>query len=273
MIPLRVLSMFTGIGGLDLGLQQAGMRIAGQVEIDPWCRSVLDRHWPEVPKHDDARTAADWWARSGGGGVDVVAGGPPCQPFSLSGARRGISDERWLWPAMAATVRALRPAYVIVENVSALIRHGSGRAFGWILGDLAELGFNAEWGVLSACAMGAPHPRERLFLVAYPDSCHGQPRVGAGQGFSLPGFPRGVRESASGRAAARAWRDRVDGAVATASSDDRNSDGIATRMVESGGNAVVPQVAEIVGRYVMAIHQSRSAAVDASSVACPSSSM
>jgi DNA (cytosine-5)-methyltransferase 1 len=154
-----------------------------------------------------------------------------------------------MWPAMADTIRELRPRYVIVENVPALVRDRI--AFGWILADLAELGFDAEWSLLSACAMGAPHPRERLLLVAYANCGDGNERLGTGREL---GLARPRRRPCAGqccRAEAGAWRDRVDWAVETACVDDRNADGAAARMVEAGGNAVVPQVAEHIGRMIM----------------------
>jgi DNA (cytosine-5)-methyltransferase 1 len=246
---VNVLSLFTGIGGLDLGLQRAGMTIAGQVEIDPWCRRVLAKHWPEVPRHDDVRTCTDWWDAEPRPPVGLVAGGPPCQPFSHAGRKRGIFDERWMWPAMAAVVRAVRPRFVLVENVAALVRDRV--AFGWVLGDLASLGFDAEWSLLSACAMGAPHPRERLLLVAYANSGHGQARLGTGQELGLARLQRRQRTGQGSRADARAWRDRVDWALEAARLDDRDADGSAAAMVEALGNAVVPQVAEHIGRMIM----------------------
>jgi DNA (cytosine-5)-methyltransferase 1 len=129
-----------------------------------------------------------------------------------------------------------------VENVTELITDRD--AFGWLLGDLAELRFDAEWGVLSACSVGAPHVRQRLFIVAYPDSSDGQERLGirpqrSGQ---IPDF--GDR--------ARAWRDRVIGSLETSRTDGREIDGSARRMVAAGGNAVVPQVAEHIGRLILA---------------------
>ena len=244
---MNVLSLFSGIGGLDLGLERAGMTIAGQVEIDPWCRKVLAKHWPEVPRHDDVRTAAGWWG--GRHAPDLVAGGFPCQPFSIAGNRRGIADERWMWPAMAAVIRQLRPRYVVVENVPALLADRD--AFGWLLGDLADLGFDAEWSLLSACAVGAPHPRERLLLVAYANGIHGQAGLGPGKELGVTGPERRSRPSQPGGPGARSWRDRVDWAVEAACVDDRNAHGSARRMVEAGGNAVVPQVAEHVGRLIM----------------------
>ena len=96
---VNVLSLFSGIGGLDLGLERAGMTVVGQVEIDPWCRKVLAKHWPEVPRHDDVRTAAGWWG--GRRAPDLVCGGFPCQPVSYAGLGLAQSDPRWLWPLMA----------------------------------------------------------------------------------------------------------------------------------------------------------------------------
>lgn len=114
---MNVLSLFSGIGGLELGLERAGMTVVGQVEIDPFCRRVLAKHWPEVPRHDDVRTAVAWWLDRARPAVDVVAGGFPCQPFSNAGHKRGIADERWGWPWMADVVRAVRPRFVVMENV------------------------------------------------------------------------------------------------------------------------------------------------------------
>lgn len=234
---MNVLSLFAGIGGLELGLERAGMRVVGQVEIDPFCREVLAKHWPEVSRHGDVRTAVDWWRSEPRPEVDVIAGGFPCQPFSSAGHRRGLADDRWLWPAFADVVRSLRPRYVVVENVPALLRDRD--AFGWLLGDLAAFGFDAEWGVLSACAVGAPHTRERLFVVAYPAGI-GRPRLwSAQQGQSSSEFAR--------RGAERGWP------WATESRPHGVAYGIPRGMDrrQALGNAVVPQVAEYIGRLIM----------------------
>ena len=238
---MNVLSLFAGIGGLDLGLERAGMTVVGQVELDPFCRRVLERHWPDVPRHDDVRTAVAWWVRRGAPAVDVVCGGFPCQPFSTAGLRRGTADERWGWPWMCDVVRAVRPQYVVVENVAALLADRN--AFGWLLADLADLGFDAEWSVLSACAVGAPHARERLFLVAYTNRSDGTARLGP--------FADGTASLQPAGHVAGSWRDRVDGAVEAARSDDRETHGLPRQMVRALGNAVVPQVAEHIGRMVM----------------------
>ncbi len=172
-MTFNVLSLFSGIGGLrrlDLGLERAGMTITGQVEIDPWCRSILARHWPEVPRHDDVRTAADWWGDRAA--PDLVAGGFPCQPVSSAGKRLAQADSRWLWPAFAQVIRHLGPRLVLVENVPGLLVRGMGD----VLGDLASLGYDAEWDCVPAAFVGAPHIRNRVWIVAYPQRSG---RVGA----------------------------------------------------------------------------------------------
>jgi DNA (cytosine-5)-methyltransferase 1 len=153
-------SLFSGIGGMDLGLERAGLTCRWQVEIDEYCSRVLAKHWPEVKRYRDVKTiqAAELEP------VDLICGGFPCQPVSVAGKRLAQSDERWLWPEFYRIVRLVRPRFILVENVPGLFTAGIGD----ILGDLAAGGYDAEWSVLSACAMGAPHTRERLFIVAYP---------------------------------------------------------------------------------------------------------
>jgi DNA (cytosine-5)-methyltransferase 1 len=241
---MNVLSLFSGIGGLELGLERAGMTTVGQVELDPYCRQVLAKHWPEVPRHDDVRTAGAWWLSESRPEVDVVCGGFPCQPFSTAGLRAGTGDERWGWPWMESVVRMVRPRFVIVENVAELLRDRL--AFGLVLSGLAELGFDAEWGVLSACAVGAPHARRRVFVVAHPAG-HALPR-------QVPPHPRrgktGRDEPRGGhRSARRDWWVREPAL-------DRVAHGVPRSVVRDPlhglGNAVVPQVAERIGRVIMA---------------------
>lgn len=241
MSQLNVLSLFAGIGGIDLGLERAGMNTVGQVEIDPFCQRVLARHWPEVPRHDDVRTTAEWWAEKQRPPVHVVAGGFPCQPFSTGGLRRGTADERWGWPWMADVVRAVRPQYVLVENVANLLRDET--AFGWLLGDLADLGFDAEWGVLRASDFGAPHRRERLYLVAYPSISHG-----THQGATAREAPRWNEPGGSGLHPYRRARWLPEPSM------DRVAHGVPRSVVHDPlhalGNAVVPAVTEHIGRLI-----------------------
>lgn len=241
---MTYLSLFSGIGGLDRGLDLAGMTCIGQVEREPFPRSVLDEQWPEVPKHDDVCTAPAWWLSRPRPVADLVAGGFPCQPFSTAGRRRGIADERWGWPWMADVIRVVRPRYVLVENVAALL--GDTEAFGWVLSDLAALGFDAEWSVLPACAVGAPHTRERLFVVAYPNGGDGAAGLGLGPEAAL----------SAGDLRQGAWADPVDGFVEAASSGVGVAYGlpewVEPARVTALGNAVVPRVGELIGRLILA---------------------
>jgi DNA (cytosine-5)-methyltransferase 1 len=152
-------SLFSGYGGIDLGLEAAGFEVAWQVEADPFCRSILHRHWPDIPLYSDIRLV-DWRRVRR---VDLLAGGFPCQPVSQAGKKLAQEDERWLWPEFARAIRALRPRVVLVENVPGL----RSRGFGDVLGDLAACGYDAEWDGISAAAVGAPHLRDRVWLVAW----------------------------------------------------------------------------------------------------------
>jgi DNA (cytosine-5)-methyltransferase 1 len=248
---MNVLSLFSGIGGLELGLERAGMTTVGQVELDPFCQRVLAKHWPEVPRHDDVRTAGAWWTSRPRPTVDLAAGGFPCQPFSSAGLRGGTGDERWGWPWMESTIRLVRPRYVLVENVADLLRDR--HAFGLVLSGLAELGFDAEWGVLSACAVGAPHARRRVFVLAYP--------AGDVVPSQVPSHPRRrakEHEPRGGhRAPRRNWWLREP-------QMDRVAHGVPRSVVfdplHALGNAVVPQVAEHIGRLIVAADSGRVAA-------------
>ncbi len=168
---LTVGSLFSGIGGIDLGLERTGgFRTRWFAEVEPYCSRVPARHWPDVPNLGDVREIG-----ADAPTVDVLAGGFPCQPVSLAGRRQGQSDARWLWPEFARLVGLLRPRVVLVENVPGLASKGLGA----VLEDLSALGYDAEWNLVSAAAVGAPHLRERLFVVAYPES-GGDPHVTTG---------------------------------------------------------------------------------------------
>jgi DNA (cytosine-5)-methyltransferase 1 len=160
-MTLTVGSLFAGIGGIELGLEwTGGFRTVWQVERDPYCQRVLAKHWPDAVRHDDVCTAGAHNLLP----VDVICGGFPCQDISNAGKRAGIEGERsGLWREYARIVRELRPRYVLVENVAALL----GRGLGVVLEEMAACGYDAEWSVLSAQNLGAPHLRERLFVVAY----------------------------------------------------------------------------------------------------------
>lgn len=240
---MRIGSLFAGIGGLELGLERAGVgHTVWQVEKDPYCRQVLARHWPDATRYEDV-TTVDWSTVEP---VEVLCGGFPCQPFSTAGLRRGVFDERWGWPWFADAVRVVRPRYVVVENVAALLRDVV--AFGCVLGDLHQLGFDADWSIVSACAVGAPHTRERVFVVAHSPS---RRRSGVGDATTRPEEQpqRQADSELEGRDQGGHWsavpQPRVLGvAHGLQTASDRHR-------LRAIGNAVVPQVAEVVGRRII----------------------
>jgi DNA (cytosine-5)-methyltransferase 1 len=273
---VNVLELFAGIGGLSLGLERAGFHVVGQVEISPFSRAVLTRHWPEVPKHDDVRTAIDWWFSEPRPPVHCVAGGYPCQPESLAGARRGTDDERWLWPEFARIVARLRPRLVIGENVMG--HRTSGLRF--VLRDLERLGYTARAGVVAASEVGAPHRRQRIFVIAADTDLADAGRearrsetgyaVAGTSGAALGEWPpqsggRGVALADAGREGLEGpgeLRDpRADtggipadgGWWATEPDVGRVAHGVPARVdrLRALGNAVVPQVSEYVGRLAL----------------------
>lgn len=231
-------SLFSGIGGLDLGLERAGWEMKWHSEIDPYCIRVHEKHWPDVPNLGDV-SKVDW---SDVERVDLICGGYPCQPFSQAGARRGATDERHLWPYMRDAIRYLRPRFVLIENVREHLRIG----FDAVLSDLACLGFDAEWTVVSACALGAPHARERLFVLAYPQSDDEQSQ---GAHHSRPVTQSRLQSRGSGGAPRSEW-------WLSEPVMDRVAHGLPRRLVveplRAVGNAVVPQVAEFVGSQILA---------------------
>lgn len=174
----RLASLCTGYGGLDMVAAEVfGTVPAFHAETDPAAARVLEHRFPEVPNLGDI-TAADWHAAPA---VDVLCAGYPCQPESYAGKRKGVEDERWIWPAVARAVRVLRPRWVLLENVPGHLSSG----FGHVLADLARLGFDAEWLVLAASELGAAHQRKRLFILAWPADSAG---LGRSEG-PLPAGP------------------------------------------------------------------------------------
>lgn len=157
----RVLSLFAGYGGLSLAVEQHfGGELVAYSEFDPAPSAVMAHHWPGVPNLGDI-TQIDWHqvARDYGP-INIIDGGYPCQPFSLAGARRGVEDERHLWPHVVEALRHLRPSRVVFENVRGHLSIG----FDEVLRDLAWLGYDAEWRLIAASEIGAPHRRQRLFI-------------------------------------------------------------------------------------------------------------
>ena len=156
-------SLASGVGGLDRAVEAVfHTRQIWHSEIDKQAIKIHETHWEDVPNIGDIKTV-DWTSI---GRPDIICGGYPCQPFSTAGPRKGFDDPRNLWPYFADAIRILRPRLVILENVSAHLSSGFDR----VLGDLAKMGYDAEWGVFKAADAGAPHRRARLFIVAYPHS-------------------------------------------------------------------------------------------------------
>jgi DNA (cytosine-5)-methyltransferase 1 len=259
---LRVMDLFSGIGGFSLGLKRAGgFRTVAYCEIDPYCQQVLQARMHDGSL-DSAPICTDVRALDGGpwhGAVEVICGGFPCQDISIAGKRAGIDGERsGLWSEIARLVRQVRPLYVFVENVAALLTGGLER----VLGDLASCGYDAEWDVIPACALGASHIRERVWILAYPQSKQGR-RV----------FERGIPpDSGTGREALDdtvrgrhgvsapkvfPGRDGLEyaGGWAPEPCVGRVVDGFPGRVdrLRALGNAVVPQVVEWIGRRLMEV--------------------
>lgn len=244
---MRLGSLFAGIGGMDLGLERAGMQCAWQVEIDPFCRKVLTKHWSNVPKFNDVRECGKHNLEQ----VDLIAGGFPCQDLSFAGKGAGIDGPRsGLWSEFHRIICELRPRYVLVENVAAILVRGLSR----VLGDLAASGYDAEWRVFRASRFGAPHRRERLFAVAYPVGLRVQGLLKGADfsevrdawvwGSDSQGYLRSLTLAPFERGTG--WPQPLLRGVAN---------GVLGNMdrarVHALGNAVVPQIAEWIGKRIL----------------------
>lgn len=192
-------SLFSGIGAMDYGLQRAGMKIAWQVEINDFCRAVLEKHWPDVPKYKDIREVKPDELEP----VDLICGGFPCQPFSAAGKRRGTADDRYLWPEMFRVIKALRPRWVLGENVAGIVN----LALDTVLSDLESEGYETATFIIPACAVGAPHRRDRVWIVAYSAGVERQ--SGAKEQEVLRGVPADGEKcyNAGGSGKAQSWED------------------------------------------------------------------
>lgn len=234
---LRVLDLFSGIGGFSLGLERAGMRTVAFCEIDPFCRAVLAKHWPAVPCYESVGTVTADRLAADGIAADVVCGGPPCQRTSVAAAISGNRTGETLWPEMARVVAVARPQWVAVEQPAGNAEWGS-----QVKDDLARLGFHSAGLKRSARDRGAPHIRRRVFIVAHPvrERCDAVARFADALSHEpgpWPSPPRGAWQSRSSR-------------------DRRVDDGLSgwVDRLRTLGNAVVPQIPELIGRAIVAAH-------------------
>jgi DNA (cytosine-5)-methyltransferase 1 len=287
---MNVLDLFSGIGGFSLGLERAGMRTVAFCEIEPFCRRVLAKHWPDIHCHDDI-TSREFQR----GEADIICGGFPCQDISLAGEGAGLAGERsGLWRELLRAIRVVRPRYAIVENVAALL----GRGMGTVLGDLAEIGYDAEWHCIPASAVGAPHRRDRVWIIAdtggeqhessrppYSGQIAQELSKATANAHGIAGTECGIGDTSEGQGGwdagggsigsdvADATSERLDGHRArpepsgrpepsdggwwsTEPNVGRVAHGISSRVDRLGGlgNAVVPQIPEIIGRAIMRSH-------------------
>lgn len=260
---MQVGSLFAGIGGFDLGFERAGMRTIWQVEQSEFCRAVLARHFPDAERFEDLRDVGAAELAP----VDLICGGFPCQDLSGAGKGAGLDGARsGLWSEFARIIRELRPRYVVVENVPDLLA-GRGKRWpvapvGRVLGDLSEAGYDAEWSVLSAREFGAPHLRERVWIVAYP-ARDGKARSAAKAGAERQRVGAGRQRSGAGDLRDSCGEGpqgtRTVGAVGYSDwwrvepNVGRVADGVPARVdrLAALGNALVPQIAEWIGRRIL----------------------
>jgi DNA (cytosine-5)-methyltransferase 1 len=261
--PMKVLDLFSGIGGASLGLERAGHETVAFCEKDEFCQRALRKHWPHLPIYEDVETLTA--ARLGTDGIhpEIVAGGFPCADISLSGKGAGLAGpQSALWWEYYRLIDEIRPKYAIIENVAAL----RSRGLELILGALAALRYDAEWHCIPACAVGAPHRRDRIWIVAYPASAQ------------FPGDSRGIlRQPLWADAEARPqdlrFANDAAGAVLPRPVEqarwwkdepavDRVAYGISARLdrarLRALGNSLVPQIAELTGKAIfnrnLAVH-------------------
>ena len=187
MSELTHLSLFSGIGGLDLAAEWAGIRTVGQCEWADYPTKVLEKHWPDVPRWKDIRTLTgeSFYERTGRRTVDIISGGFPCQPFSVAGKQRGKEDDRYLWPEMVRVIKELRPTWVVGENVAGIIK----LALPDILYELEACGYRTRTFLIPACAIGARHRRYRVAIVGYSEH----------DGSSPAEIARGIKEAGRGK--------------------------------------------------------------------------
>ena len=245
--------LFAGIGGFSLGLERAGMTCKWQVEIDPYATAVLEKHWPDVRRHRrradiPTNTHTHTHTHTHDFSVDLICGGFPCQDISVAGKGAGLAGARsGLWYEFARIIGEVRPRYVIVENVAAILVRG----MDVVLGTLSTLGYDAEWHVISAASVGAPHRRERIWIIAVRNA-NGEREISD----CVSDSNRAGRQQQRRPKSVPAEQPAVECGGWWESEPDvgRVAHGIPSRVdrLRCLGNAVVPQVVEVIGRAILA---------------------
>lgn len=237
----RVLSLFAGLGGFDLGLERTGgFKTVAFCEINPFCQRLLAKHWPGVPVYDDVKTLSGERLRADGIIPNVIVGGFPCQDLSTSGSKLGLAGERsGLWFEYLRLVGEIRPEFIVVENSPELLD----RWMGDILGALASLGYDAEWHCIPASAVGAPHQRDRVWIIANTASV-GQPQSGR-RIHRVCATPDAYRE-------ANYLVDAFQGGALPFVCRGHDGPTGSVDELTALGNAVVPQIPELIGRAILA---------------------
>ena len=258
---LKVLDLFSGIGGFSLGLERTGgFETVAFCEIEEYPRKVLAKHWPGVTIYEDVKELTAERLESDGIKCDVITGGFPCQDLSVAGNQKGINAERsGLWSELCRIISEVRPKYAIVENVTALLSGERGRWFQRVLGDLAEIGYDCQWHCISASNIGAEHKRDRAWIICYPNNERKPISTVNDEAQMLQKHDTDTDKAQLKR---RRLSSRIRQKYANTSHPrwgkdkpgvDRTSYGIPSQMDRLGclGNAVVPQIPQLLGYAIM----------------------
>lgn len=243
---MKVLSLFSGIGGIDLGLERSGMIVVGQVEIDPFCRAVLKKHWPRVPCMEDVREVkGDEF-----GPIDIVAGGVPCQPTACGGKKQGKADSRWLWDEFVRIVIASGTDWFLAENPRGFLSHKDAPE---VFCSLERSGYKVlPPFLLAADDLSAPHGRHRHWIMGYSDRVRQSRSIHSGE---LQAKIREISRDPTVGPVRTSWPPRpgeVDRIPVMVDGLPKRLAGFARRnALKSLGNSVVPQVVEVIGRAIM----------------------
>lgn len=240
-------SLFSGLGGFDLAAEWMGWENKFSCEIDPFCQRVLRHHFPSTNHYGDIRSID---GREWRGKIDVLTGGFPCQPFSNAGERRGEDDDRFLWPEMLRVIREVQPTWIVAENVRGIVSIDEGLVFERVCSELEANGYEVQPFCIPACAVQAPHRRERLWFVAADTK---RKRLqGFGKNTGLPGTKK-TPYSECFNGMFRTW-DTVARSVRGVRSIDGLSPAMVQREIKAYGNAIVPQVAYQIFQAISQAH-------------------